>query len=440
MPYVFEVTSKEGAPYHAAIPLLNGGVHPRGHAVPPEALKPPHGQVCAAPLLPACISQPVSHASQVTLGCFKAREEAALASARYLAAWSRAKGSLHANLAADASRQGSRATMVGSTLEVYQPARGVWRTGSLVERAQAAAPAADCTGAGLFSYMIEWADGEWADGAPSERTERIQLDEEALVWRQHAEQSTGAAGSAAGLAAEAEGYTLVLSQKSVTGYKHVVFSQGKYRPSVQRAGKNVRLGAYETAVEAAVAVARFLKHGREEGTAVAMADAAGATAEAAAEAAAGTAAEAAGRVARAEGFNDAMEEEVEAKAKAEMEMMAEAEAEAGGGDAAEAGGGEAAEAMELSDGSFPSSVEGAELRAAAEGLGDAALQAAAAHVLELSGDQMKAEAVEEEARARRRAEAATKAEAEREHEEARRAVEESIRKLRERANAEVSPP
>ena len=63
-----------------------------------------------------------------------------------------------------------------------------------------------------------------------------------------------------GLVREADGLQLRLSRRSSTGYKRVIRDHdGKYRARVEMGNNPGNLGRYETAVEAAVAVARFYR-------------------------------------------------------------------------------------------------------------------------------------------------------------------------------------
>ena len=65
--------------------------------------------------------------------------------------------------------------------------------------------------------------------------------------------------SAALRQAEAEGLTLLRSESSRSGYKGVGFNSGRPKPyhaQLRRAGKQVSLGAFSTAEEAALAYAR----------------------------------------------------------------------------------------------------------------------------------------------------------------------------------------
>ena len=64
--------------------------------------------------------------------------------------------------------------------------------------------------------------------------------------------------------AEAEGYTLRLSEKSATGYEGVSKDGGRYQARVRSGGRKVHIGYYNTAVEAAVEYARWRKEAGED--------------------------------------------------------------------------------------------------------------------------------------------------------------------------------
>ena len=70
-------------------------------------------------------------------------------------------------------------------------------------------------------------------------------------------------------AAEAEvveGYTLLRSSTSSTGYRGVATKGGRFRASISRGGKMIHIGSYGTAVEAAVAYAKYVTEGGAEET------------------------------------------------------------------------------------------------------------------------------------------------------------------------------
>ena len=63
---------------------------------------------------------------------------------------------------------------------------------------------------------------------------------------------------------EAEGFKLHLSSKGTTGYKYVMMKSGRFLAQPQVAGISKYLGIHDTAVQAAVAVAKFLVQEKEE--------------------------------------------------------------------------------------------------------------------------------------------------------------------------------
>ena len=67
------------------------------------------------------------------------------------------------------------------------------------------------------------------------------------------------------LVEEAEGVRLYLSARSMTGYRGVDKDGGKYRARTNRSGQRVLLGYFGTAIEAALACARYEMAGGTEG-------------------------------------------------------------------------------------------------------------------------------------------------------------------------------
>ena len=65
------------------------------------------------------------------------------------------------------------------------------------------------------------------------------------------------------LPTEAKGLKLHMSDRSSTGYRGVYQDGGRFAAQMCVEGKNVRLGTFDTAVEAAVAVARFVAANEE---------------------------------------------------------------------------------------------------------------------------------------------------------------------------------
>ena len=104
-------------------------------------------------------------------------------------------------------------------------------------------------------YVSSVAVEEEADGEEAER----EAEEEAVREAEEEEAETEE------LAAESDGLRLHLSTKAQTGYQGVYLQPGatdqtvnRFRVQVKRGGRSIRLGAYATAREAAVAYARYV--------------------------------------------------------------------------------------------------------------------------------------------------------------------------------------